>query len=364
MLNILLSLLILSVLVLVHELGHFWAAKRSGVLVEEFGIGLPPRIVGKKIGETIYSVNLFPFGGFVRLLGENSEAETATAEAHAGRAFFNKKPAARFFILSAGVIMNFLFGFLLIWLMFIRGHEILLSGNVMPLPGTEKVVVLLLNKNSPAEQAGMKVGDKIAAMQISEQKYSITKLQQVIDFSKEFAGQEIGFNLERSSQVLEISVIPRVNPPPGEGALGIALGEVGMVKYGFFQSMFEAAKASVNTAGYIFLASGQVLRQIIFQQDLGNVAGPVGIINFAGSAISSGLNSTLNFIVMISLNLAVFNILPLPALDGGRIIFVIWEGLTKKPVSTRVEGLVHAAGMIFLLGLLLLITIVDIKKLI
>lgn len=349
---------------MVHELGHFWAAKRSGVLVEEFGIGLPPRLLGKKIGETIYSINLLPFGGFVKLLGENGGAETAAPELHSEKAFSAKKPVTRFFILSAGVIMNFLFGFLLIWLMFVRGHEVLLSGNVIPLPGTEKVVVLMLSKNSPAEQAGMKIGDKIVSMRIVEQRHEITKLQQVIDFSKEFAGQEIIFGLERSGQELEIKAIPRVNPPQGEGALGIALGEIGMVQYGFSQSFIEAAKASLNTAGYIFLASGQALRQIIFQQNLGNVAGPIGIINFAGSAISGGLNSTLNFIAMISLNLAVFNILPLPALDGGRIIFVIWEGLTKKPVSAKIEGFVHAAGMVFLLGLLLLITIVDIRKLI
>lgn len=359
------TFLILNVLIFIHELGHFLAAKRLGVLVEEFGIGFPPRLFSKKLGETIYSINLLPIGGFVRLYGENQNIGSQTQDLELEkRAFYSQKPFQKTVILLAGVMMNFLLGFMLIWFLFMHGNEVLISSNSDLPKADRRVVVLSVNKDSPAELAGILAGDKIRLIQTPKETVTITEIHQVVDIARRNSGSELTILIIRGQQEKLVKVIPRTHPPEGQGPLGISLGEVGFVKYGVLKSFIEAVKTSISTSMYIFSAAVQFLEQIILGGGIAGVVGPVGIVQFASSAVQTGLNATLNFVALISLNLAVFNILPIPALDGGRILFVLWEKFFRKPISPKIETYIHTAGFIFLVSLIAVITFFDIKKLI
>ena len=353
--SIIFSIIIISVLIFVHELGHFWAARKSGMACEEFGFGIPPRIWGKKIGETIYSVNLIPFGGFVRIKGE-SDGEGAKDK----DSFANQPAWKRLIVVLAGVLMNFLFGFLIFWGLFVSGTEIVIDESNQALAQNVSIGVLDVAKNSPAENAGLKPGDKILGVLVSNEHFVGLNESRFIELTKQHAGEVIVLNIQNKG---DVSVVPRESPPQGEGSLGIAIARVGVVKYPVLKAFPEALKHSFSVSVYMFNAAGAVLKNAFFKGDLQNLSGPVGIVNMTASSLQSGVAQTLGFMALISLNLAVFNLLPLPALDGGRIVFVLWEMLTKRPVPQKYESIVHSIGMFLLLGLLLLVTIGDIKRL-
>lgn len=351
-----LSFFIVSFLILVHELGHFLAAKKAGLKVEEFGLGLPPRIFGKKIGETIYSVNLIPFGGFVRIFGDLDSEEDLEED----RSFVKQPPSIKLFVAVAGILMNFLLGFFIFWALFSFGNEVVLDSSNRT-RAVEKVIgILQVAKNSPAEQAGLKPGDKISKIKVNDQLFTSLNEEDFLEITKQNAGQEITLIL---SSGREIKVIPRKNPPTGEGALGIMIAEVGKVSYPFFEAFFQALKYSFKVSLHLFSLIFQLFSGLLFRGELHNLSGPVGLISFTAEVVKTGLSQTLSFIGLISLNLAVFNLLPLPALDGGRILFLLWELLSRKPVPAKYEAWIHSAGMLLLLGLLILVTFNDLKRL-
>ncbi len=353
--DIIFAILIISILIFVHELGHFLAARRSGMAVEEFGLGIPPRLWGKKIGPTIYSINLIPFGGFVRIKGESDGEGAKDKDSFAG------KPAwKRLIVVLAGVLMNFLFGFLIFWSLFASGTEIVINESNQALAQNISIGVLDVAKDSPADNAGLKPGDKILGVLAGNEHFVGLNESQFIELTKERAGEVIILNIQNKG---DVSVVPRENPPQGEGSLGIAIARVGVVKYPVLKAFPEALKHSFSASVYMFNAAGAVLKNAFVNGDLQNLSGPVGIVNMTASSLQSGLAQTLGFMALISLNLAVFNLLPLPALDGGRIVFVLWEMATKRPVPQKYETIVHSVGMILLLLLLLLVTIGDIKRL-
>ncbi len=352
---IILSILIISILIFVHELGHFLAARKSGMAVEEFGLGIPPRLWSKKIGATIYSVNLIPFGGFVRIKGE-SDGEGAK-----DKDSFASKPAwKRLIVVLAGVLMNFLFGFLIFWGLFASGTEIIIDESSQALAKNISIGVLDVAKDSPADNVGLKPGDKILGVLIGSEHFVAMNESQFIELTKEHAGEVITLNVQNKG---DVSVVPRENPPQGQGSLGIAIARVGVVKYPVLKAFPEALNHSFSASVFMFKAAGAVLKNAFFKGDLQNISGPVGIVNMTAASLQSGWAQTLGFMALISLNLAVFNLLPLPALDGGRIVFVLWEMLTKKPVPQKYEAWVHSIGMVLLLGLLLMVTIGDIRRL-
>ncbi len=361
LLSIISFILVLSVLVLIHELGHYLTAKKLGVKVEEFGFGFPPRIWGKKIGETIYSINLLPIGGFVKLYGEDEagggKVGTLDEKAFKGkdkeRAFFVRPIWQRFVIVFAGVFMNFLLAVVILsYLVIVQG---------IPTPGKDVVIAGVAN-NSPAQKAGLKEGDVILA--VDGQK--IQNAEQVISYTKKHLGQPISLQLQTPNhQVQTISVTPRVHYPSNEGAMGVAIGtNVSVKKYPWYQAPWIGLKEAVGQTGMILQGLGQLVVQLAVNRQVPQgLAGPVGIAQLTGQFVQIGFNAVLGLLALLSLNLAILNVLPIPALDGGRLFFIILEGIIGKKVSPKVEGYAHAVGMAVLFALIIFITFHDITRL-
>lgn len=347
--TILIFIIILAVLVLVHEIGHFIAAKKNGLTVEEFGFGFPPRIWSVKKGETIYSVNLLPLGGFVKILGEN-DGETGNP-----KSFASKSAGARGLITASGVVMNFILGTLLLIIGFYIGLPQVLDKENEAVAKNVQIQIVAINHNSPAEKANLKLGDSIKDFE------EISTLQYFINKNK---GKEISLKIKRGQDNLEIKTVPRANPPEGEGALGIALVKTGIVSYPWYQSIWLGAKSAfVITWEIIKGFFGLIKNLLAFGKIPQEVAGPVGIAVLAGQAVNLGFIYLLQLVALISLNLAVLNLIPFPALDGGRLLFLGIEKIKGSKVNPKVENAIHSIGIILLLILVALITYRDILKL-
>ena len=343
-------IIILAVLVLIHELGHFFAAKKNGILVEEFGFGFPPRLFGFKMGETLYSVNLLPIGGFVKLFGE---------EYHEGesdkRAFVSKTPAQKAFVIIAGVLGNFLLAWVLISYLFTQG---------VPTP-TNKVIVEGVQKNSPAQIAQLKTGDVINKITVAGTEYQLKSTQDLTLYSKKFAGQSTIFSVTSNGKERNVTIVPRLSPPKGEGPLGVTITSYEEKKYTWYKAPFYGLIHSFAITQKIIVELGKTAFNFFtFQKTNVDVAGPIGIAQYTGTAIKFGKNAVLELMALLSLNLAVINILPFPALDGGRLMFILYEWLTKRRVNKNVERYVNMIGLGTLLALAALITINDVMKLI
>ncbi|MEK7568111.1 MAG: RIP metalloprotease RseP [Patescibacteria group bacterium] len=338
LLGIILAVIFLSILIIVHELGHFWAAKKFGLLVEEFGIGLPPRIWGKKIGETIYSINALPVGGFVKIFGENREGEAATANRH----FTNLVAWKRGIVIGAGVLMNFLVGWIVISSVFFIG-----------IPGA--VFIAEVSQNSPAQEIGLVSGDKISGFE---------NVESFIVYVDQNRGKEIVLNIERDGKPMDFKAAPRENPPVGQGALGVSLIEAGSPKQDLPSSVWSGLKASFGIIRATFSAFFHLIANVfIGKGSLEAVTGPVGIVKIINQASGLGIVYLLQLLALISLNLAVLNILPFPAVDGGRLMFLIFEKIKGSPLPEKFERYANALGMALLLFLMLIITIKDITRL-
>ena len=342
---------VLSILVLVHELGHFFAAKRAGVWVEEFGFGIPPRVFGKRFGDTIYSLNLLPFGGFVKLHGETTE-DTVT---DTSKAFLNKNKRVRAVIILAGVVMNFILA--------ITAFSLVYSFTGIP-KETENVKVVEIREDSPAASSGLTIDDivrKIDGVEIT----SNAVLIQTVDANKR---KEITLDVQRGDKIFETKVIPRENPPEGEGALGVLISTTEIyfppiwqrpfigIYYGFKESIFWSG---IVIGGFI-----KLFRDLFGGVVPKDIAGPVGIFALTSEAAKFGILPLINFIGILSVNLAILNVIPFPALDGGRLLFVVIESFFGKRIVPKVEATIHTVGMIILILLILAITASDIQKLI
>lgn len=350
--SIIIFILILAVLVLVHEFGHFIAAKRQGVRVDEFGFGLPPRLFGKKIGETLYSVNLIPFGGFVKLYGE--EYHEIKKKNLSQRAFINKTPWQKTLIIIAGVIGNFLLGWALISFLFTQG---------VPVP-TNKVIVETVADDSPAKTAGFSPQDLVQKVQIDGKTYELKTANDLIDLSRKYGGQEMKATVVRDSKTLTLYITPRKNPPKDQGPLGITISSFTEKKFPWYQAPFFGLVESARITYNIFYELTKILGQLLtFHKPSAEISGPIGIAKFTATAIKFGNNAVLELMALLSFNLAIINILPFPALDGGRLVFVIYEWISGKKSNKNIEKYVNFVGFVILLSLGVLISINDIIKL-
>jgi regulator of sigma E protease len=351
-------ILILSILVLIHEAGHFISAKIFGIKVEEFGFGLPPRIFGKKIGETVYSLNWLPIGGFVKLYGEDEagsgsvKVSNKEVKSDIDRAFFSKPVWQRAIVIFAGVFMNFILAVAILSFLF--------SAVGVPTPGN-KVSVDVVVKNSPAEKAGLKVGDTVESIN----GVSITSTGQLITITKKHLGETLTLKVETiNSKSENIEIIPRKVYPPNEGAMGIAISQNNTIKkYPWYEAPFVGTKEALHETYLIANGLVMIVVQLFTKASIpSDVAGPVGIAELTGIVVSNGLFAVLSFLALLSLNLALVNILPIPALDGGRLLFILIEGIFHKKVDQRIEAYAHAVGMAVLLGLIALITLHDLFR--
>jgi len=360
--TVLVFLLILSVLVLIHEAGHFFVAKKLGIKVEEFGFGLPPRVFGIKKGETIYSINLLPIGGFVKLYGEDEAGSGKIPNPKSQipitkdkeRAFFARPVWQRAIVVVAGVVMNFLLATAIITYFFgIAGVQT---------PG-DKVIVGQIVKNSPAEKAGLKSGDIIKTIN----NIKITSPKQLVTVTKSHLGENLSIVIqEKSGESKNIVVIPRKNYPLNEGPMGISISsDIITKKYPLYQAPFVGLLEAFNQSWAIVVGLGMVVSQLLLHAQIPKgVAGPVGIAQLTGQFIQYGPQAVLSLVSLLSLNLAILNILPIPALDGGRLFFILVEGVTGRKVPQKFEAYAHAIGMAVLLALIAFITLSDIIRLI
>ncbi|RJR24800.1 RIP metalloprotease RseP [Candidatus Microgenomates bacterium] len=357
--TLIIFILILSVLVFIHELGHFIAAKKAGILVEEFGFGLPPRIWGKKVGETIYSINALPIGGFVRLFGENGEqAETAEKiEKAKGRAFFEKSLFKRFSVLVGGVTMNVLLAIVVFSILyFIYGIP----------TKTGEIKILAVSSGSPASEIGLMPEDKIISVDGRE----FNEIDSFVEYTTAKAGEEVELTVARENESQVYRVVPRKEPPEGEGPLGVAISDTELKKYPAWQMPYlgvrEGFKESINWGKMILtsLKDNVLLRLVKGEAPSKDLAGPVGIYQITGQVKEAGFLALLQFLGILSVNLAIINILPFPALDGGRLVFLGYEAIFRKKVNPKIEVWANSIGMALLLALMLLITINDVARLV
>jgi len=354
--QILAFLVILSVLVLIHEAGHFVAARFFKIKVEEFGLGIPP--LAKKLFKwkgTLFSLNWLPIGGFVRLKGEDY-VEGKLMEKDA---FWSKPVWQRASVLFSGVVMNFLLGVVLFGVIY----------SVLGVPTEmDRVSIVEVVEQSPAEKAGMEEGDVVEWVRFGDKETAFTKTGELVNYIGEHKGEELTFLLLRGEEEIEMTVVPRVDPPEGEGSLGVALSNVELKKFVWWQMPFRGVVVGMREAAswgkMIAKGVGSLLIGIFKGEGVpDDIAGPVGIYQISSQVTQMGWLATFHFVAVFSVNLAVLNILPIPALDGGRMLFLLVEMVIGKKRKNKIEGWVHGVGMIFLLGLLVLVTIRDILKL-
>jgi regulator of sigma E protease len=370
LITIIIFIIILGILVFVHEFGHFIVAKKSGMQVEEFGFGFPPRIAGiqkvsgkwrwvwghkaaSDLNQTVYSINWIPLGGFVRILGENNDNEDRPGS------FINKGFWPRFFTLVAGVLMNVI----LAWVILSAGYMIGLPVAIdsladVPAHATltnPQTAVLDVVPNLPADKAGIKPNDVIESLN-GKTFSSVGDFQQYIDSHE---GRAINFQIQRGGQHLNIPITPDVNPPAGQGATGIEISFLGRLKYTWYMAIWEGgASTFTGIAGIVYGLYSLFALHLGFS----SLGGPVQIAKLTGQVAGLGFVFLMQFTAFLSLNLAVLNILPFPALDGGRVLFLLIETVRRKRNNQKVEQIVNTAGFIFLILLMVAVTVHDIIR--
>lgn len=361
MLTVIVFILILGLFIFVHELGHFVFAKRAGIKVEEFGFGFPPRIFGIKRGETVYSLNLLPLGGFVKIFGEDRPEKRNSKDK---RAFYNHSIKTRAKILIAGVAMNFLLAAFLLCFGYWLGLPAMIEDNETVNLDNAKVQIAQVAYNSPAEQVGTKIGDTIKELKFENQRLEINKIEDVQNFVRDYKGKEIVMVIQRGDEILEKTLIPRIEHPENEGPLGVALARTAIISYPWYLAIYKGFKSTIGLTWLIITALFGIFWELFTRGQLtAEIAGPVGIYNLTGQATKLGFIYVLQFAALLNINLAIINSLPFPALDGGRLLFLAIEKIKGSPVSHKVEGIAHTAGFIILILLMIAVTWRDIIRL-
>ena len=337
-----------------HEFGHFIVAKKCGFRVEEFGIGYPPRLWGKKYGDTLYSINLIPFGAHVRI----PEAE--------GEESKNKPRWKRMLVLLGGVVSFWIIAFVLLTAVFKMGASQAISDAEAGPLVNPKVQVMAVLPDSPAGEAGLKSGDAIIGFSVDDFRFSINKIEEIQDLTEEYKGREVNLAIERGKEVFTVSLTPRASHPEDEGPMGVSLVRTAEKSYSWWQAPQKAAEATWNLTYGVVAGWGNIIAGLFQGKGLPKgvqFVGPVGIGALITQAAQVGVNYFLQFIAMISVYLAVFNLLPIPALDGGKLLFLGIEKIKGRAVNRKVEENVTAAFFVLLILLMVWVTIKDIARL-
>ena len=357
---IFIALVSLLLLIVVHELGHFALAKKFRVKVEEFGIGIPPRVLGKKLGETMYSFNLLPVGAFVRLEGEEKEVESERS--------FSRKPIwQRALIVVGGVVAGWLAAFFLfgvtgaVW-----GIPVAIPDDFEANIQDPKVQIIGIVQNSPAQDAGLQLGDIIVQVQAEDQEsVEIRKVTQVQEFTQSAKGNEIVLSVLRGGELVEIPVIPRLEPPSGEGPIGIALARTALMRYPWYEAPFQGVIITGRVSWEILRGLGDIGSHIFSGKGVPpgvELMGPVGVFDTLRNSLTVGAGHFIYFVALISVYLAIFNTLPLPVLDGGKLLFLGIEAFRKKPLPRHIEQNVSAVFVALLISLMIWVTIGDLRR--
>jgi len=363
--SVILFLIVLSVLVFVHELGHFLVAKWAKIRVDEFALGFPPKIISFTKGETRYALNLIPFGGYVKIFGENPDEQSL--DPNAKNSFLNKSRWVQAAVLIAGVFFNFIFAWALISASYVFNTEVAVNPeNISDVKNIETMVVSVA-PDSPAIKAGLEVGDKIISLRSGEDVFltanelNVENLQNFI--SKNSAG-EIEFTIERFDEVKKFNITPVDGISPDKKAVGIMMSDVGEIQIGFFESIWKGLQTSVILTQKVTVGLFEFLTAaVVGKADFNQVSGPVGLVGHVGEAAKFGIVNLLSFTALISLNLAVINLIPFPALDGGRLLFVAIEGITRRQINVKFVNTLNMIGFALLMLLMISVTVSDVIKL-
>ncbi len=367
--SIIIFFLVLSALVLVHEAGHYFFARALGVKAEEFGFGFPPRFIGfvkekgkwRRVGRkdreqyanTIWSLNWLPLGGFVRIKGEQAAISDPDS--------FHARPVwQRFVILAAGVAMNWILAFALFTTVFIAGTQAVIedlpSGAAV---SNRAITITQVLPNSPASKAGILPGDSVVSIagvvpQSSDLARNIIGEQGTIPFTV-----SIIRNGESKDIVATLEFVKEVGRP----ALGVGIAEVGSVRYPPLTAMKVAAIATVGYTKAVVVTFVEIFRDLLsLKAPVEEVSGPIGIAVLSGQIARQGIIPLLQFAAILSINLAVINFLPIPALDGGRVLFLFIEKLRRRAMNQKIEAAIHNVAFIILIALILLVTMRDVFK--
>ncbi len=386
LLTIIVFFIVLSILVFVHELGHFWVAKKCGLVPEEFGFGYPPRIIGwqklkgeKKEGDrlvpvskwrtikgnaapepvegmqpdTIYSINWVPIGGFVKLGEDDVAAEDVN--------HFNNKPIwQRALILFAGVFMNYVLAAVIISIGFMIGlpqttSDLDSSAQI----SNQQIQVVEVIKDSPAAQAGLAMSDVI----VSIDQLPMTSLDVMEKYVDGHRGKKLAYEIKRDNKEFTVNITPEVRQETNKGGIGVAIVSTGLVRYPFLIAIWEGIKTSTYLLWAILLAFYDLLKGWLTGAGVSaDLAGPIGIAALTGQATRMGFVYLMQFTALLSINLAIINALPIPALDGGRLLFLLIEKIKGSPVKKEVEGTIHYVGFVLLMVLVVFVTFHDVAK--
>ncbi len=346
------------VLIILHELGHFLMAKKFGVRVEEFGLGFPPRLFGKKFGETVYSINLLPFGGFVKIYGQEESVDHP-------RSFSTKPIYQRALIILGGVISFWIISAILLSVVMAIGVPTMIEDEENHNLVNPKVQITAVAPDSPAEKAELKIGDIIRELKFQEEQLKIDKVGQVQEFTQAYKGGEIILTIQRGEETFDISLIPRVSPPENEGPMGIALARTALKSYPWYQAPVRGIIATGNLTLITVMGWGKLIASLFQGKGVPSgieVRGPVGIFELFIIVKGLGISYFLQFIAMISVSLALINILPIPALDGGWLLFLAIEKLKGRPLNQKIVRNVSLIFFFLLIALMILVIIKDIMR--
>lgn len=353
--SILLFILILGTLVVVHELGHFLAARKSGVRVDEFGLGFPPRLFGRRRGQTLYSINAIPFGGFVRLYGEQS------GEAADIGSFQAASMPKKILIMAAGVLMNYALAWIILSVVFSIGLTV--DPTTTKIENGAKLsnqrVQAIVTKDGTAERSGLANGDQIIS--INGRTFSTT--EDIAQFARQANFPPLQFDLIHDNIRRQVTVQPNQTTDPAAPHYEFGLVATATVRYPWYTSPWVGLRSTISLSWQSVAGFGQVISQFVRSGHLSqDVAGPVGIAILTGEVSRLGASSLLQFVALLSISLAVINFLPVPALDGGRAWLLIIQSITRRKISPRIENYIHAVGFYALLLMILLISIRDVRR--
>lgn len=342
MVDILIFLVVLVFLIVAHEGGHFFLARRFKMYVEEFGIGFPPRLFSRVIKGVRFSVNALPLGGFVKIPGEDGSEDNLSVATPEGESLFSQKPIwQRALVLLGGVFMNFVIG----WLCFVVVFSSGVSG---------EVIISQVGNNTPAQEAGFMEGDAIKGFD------SVDTFTAFIDASR---GEEVSLTVLRDGEEVFLSVVPRVSPPEGEGSLGVGIIATGIEQQSFLNALGDASMMTLEVFWSIFVLIGMLIASIFGGPSVAEfITGPVGIFHVTSAASAAGIIPLIYMIGLISINLSAINIVPFPALDGGRLVFLLIEKIKGSPVSVRIQQMVNGIAFLVLIGLIVILSIADINR--
>jgi regulator of sigma E protease len=363
MITVAIFIIILGVLIFVHELGHFLVAKKSGIRVDEFAIGFPPRIFSWVRGETKYVLNLIPFGGYVKIFGENPDEESMTGS-DSKRSFVNAKKWKQICVLLSGIFFNILFAWILISISFMFGSLVPVgegASDYSKYIKDSQIILTGVATDSPAQKAGLAQGDRLLVVDsLTENNLTTAAIMDNIKSSK---NNQIDITYERNGQTNKIKVTPELSKIENKKIIGIYMENVGIVKLNPILALWEGGKLTAITVKQVAIGLGTfIFKAVKGQGDFSQVSGPVGIVSLVGDAAHFGLAYFLGFVAFISLNLAIINLVPFPALDGGRVLFVVIEAIIRRPIKPKIANAANAIGFFILISLMLVITYRDIMK--